>query len=179
MTSSVYVDETKAGSYLLAAAVVPRVQVDAVTASIRSLLLPGERSLHMKSQHRTRRGPLASAIAGLHEHHVRVVLLDAGRRGTEKERRRRCLERLVEVVAVEDGAHVRLDLDRTLAPWDRQQMVELVRRAGATGRLTYDHCHRHHDLLLAVPDVVAWCWAHGGDLRQAVRPLVTAVHRLD
>lgn len=179
MTSAVYVDETKAGNYLLAAAFVPRVQVEEVTARVRALLLRGERSLHMKAQHRSRRGALASAVADLREQDVHVVLLDAGRRGTEKERRRRCLERLVEIAVDEDATHLRLDLDRTLAPWDRQQMVELVRQAGATGTLGYDHCHRHHDLLLAVPDVTAWCWAHGSDLRRAVQPLVTAVHHLE
>lgn len=178
VTHIVYVDETKAGNYLLAVAVVPRVHAGAATAKVRGLLLPGERSLHMKSQHRSRRGDLAAAIAGLREQQVQVTILDAGRHGTEKERRRRCLEGLVQLAAREQAAHVRIDLDRTLAPWDRQQMVELVRRADATDRLTYDHCHRHDDLLLAVPDVAAWCWAHGGDLRQAIRPLVPAVRRL-
>ena len=77
-----------------------------------------------------------------------------------------------------DGASIVFDLDSTLVSWDRQRMIELTRAAGAQDRITYRHASRHQEQMLAIPDVIAWCWARGGDWRRRVEPVVIAVQRV-
>jgi hypothetical protein len=35
-----------------------------------------------------------------------------------------------------------------------------------------------HELLLAVPDAIAWCWTKGGHWRDRVQPLATEVRSI-
>ncbi|MBU2695136.1 hypothetical protein [Pimelobacter sp. 30-1] len=174
-----YVDETKARNYLVAAAAVPDRGTPAARRAVRGLLHGAQRSIHMKTESRARKRAIALTISGLRDHGVQVLLYDAGRIGTERDRRRRCLAHLVDDVADRDGRHVVFDLDDSLRSWDRQQVIDLCRPKGPSARFTYDHVHRHHEPLLALPDVVAWCWAAGGEWRTLVRPVVAEVRRID
>jgi hypothetical protein len=36
----------------------------------------------------------------------------------------------------------------------------------------------HEEQLLALPDIVAWCWAKGGDWKRRIRPIVCDVRKL-
>ena len=52
MSGHVFVDETKQRSYLLVAAVVVPANLDPLRRLVRSLVLPGQRRLHMKDETR-------------------------------------------------------------------------------------------------------------------------------
>lgn len=116
-------------------------------------------------------------IAGLG---VTATIYAADRRGrTEKDRRRCCLEEIVTVAAgLEDEVRITVDLDRSLLAWDRQQMIELTRAADVKDRITYLHSTRQAEVLLAIPDAIAWCWARGGDWRRRVEPIVVDVRQV-
>ena len=175
MSTQFFVDETKAKGYLVAAASGSLEQLKIAGNQIDSLTLPRQRSLHMKSEKGSRRKSIAETIGGLRDLGVQTVIYDAGRVGTERDRRARCLEALVADLARHDAAHIVFDLDDTLLSWDRQRMIELTRAAGAQDRITYRHSSRHHEQLLAIPDAVAWCWAKGGDWKRRVEPIVVEV----
>lgn len=88
-----FVDETKQCGYLLIAAVVVPTDLDRLRKLVRSLVLPGQRRLHMKNESDPRRRAIASAIAGSG---VQATIYDAGQRyRTERERRAACLQALV------------------------------------------------------------------------------------
>ena len=44
--------------------------------------------------------------------------------------------------------------------------------------LRYQHQRAHAELLLALPDVVAWCWVRSGDWRRRVSPIITTVRHV-
>jgi len=172
----IYVDETKAKGYLIAAASGAPEQLKISRKEIAALILPGQRSLHMKAEQDTRRRLIVDTIIRMgNDLGVQAVVYDAGRVGTERDRRARCLQALVDDAARHVAAEIVFDLDETLLSWDRQRMIELTRAAGARDRLTYSHRTRHEERLLAIPDAIAWCWAKGGDWRQRVQPLVADV----
>lgn len=177
MTVHTYIDETKAGGYLVVAATAAPEQLKIASRELATLLLPGQRSLHMKSEGASRRRLIADAIVGMGaDLGVEAVIYDAGRVGPERDRRARCLQTLVRDAGTRPTtSRLVFDLDQSLQSWDRQQLIELTRAAGLRGRVEYTHMARHADRLLAIPDVVAWCWARGGDWRQRVRPVVVDV----
>jgi len=169
----VYVDETKAKGYVLVACTGARAQMQVARKELRELVLPGQRALHMQSEQDARRRKIADAIARMGEQGIEATIYDAGKRGpNERARRERCLEALVEDVSRHDQAQITFDRDESLVSWDRQRMIEFTRAVGAKQRLTHVHTTRQAELLLAIPDAVAWCWARGGHWRRRVGPIV-------
>lgn len=172
----VFVDETKRTNYLLVATFVQRGDLEAVRRTLRDLVLPGQKRLHMKSERDQRKRMIASAVVGSH---VRAIVYDADRRyGSELDRRAACLRALVHDVALLSGVDLVFDRDETLVSWDNQRLIEFTREANSRGRLRYRHETAAAELLLALPDAVAWCWAKGGDWRRRVESVVTDVRQV-
>jgi hypothetical protein len=178
MSTHIYVDETKAKGYLVAAVTGVEKQLILSRKQLGHLILPGQRSLHMRDEKDSRKREIADTIVGLAELGVRATIYDAGRAQTERERRGRCLRALLDDAAHHASARIVFDLDETLLGWDRQMMVELTRSGNLRERVTYTHATRHQELLLAIPDGIAWCWAKGGHWRQRVRPIIDAVREV-
>jgi hypothetical protein len=68
-----------------------------------------------------------------------------------------------------------IERDETLVGFDRQQLIEFMRAARCEQSIRYVHCLAHDDVLLGLPDAVAWCWAKGGHWRQRVEPIIERV----
>ncbi len=176
MSAHVFVDETKQRGYLLVAGVVVPGDLDPVRRVLRGLVLPGQRRLHMKDENDQRRRSIATAIA---VGGVTATIYDAGRRyRNERERRAACLRSLITDTARRGDAMLVLEQDDTLLRWDNQRLIEFTREAGCRDTLRYEHRRAATELLLAVPDAVAWCWAKGGDWRRRVEPIVTDVREV-
>jgi hypothetical protein len=93
VSAHVFVDETKQRSYLLVASVVVPGDLDPIRRTLRGLVLPGQRRLHMKDENDQRRRAIAAAIAASGG---AATIYDAGRRyRNERERRAACLRALV------------------------------------------------------------------------------------
>lgn len=173
----IWVDETKAKGYVVVAVTAPSDHVlpDLRTA-LESMVLRGQRGLHMKDERDSRRRQIADTIVRVGRGcDLSAVVYDAGRCGTEKERRERCLAALVKDAVAHRDLRIVFDLDESLLQWDRQQMIRLIRRAEAGGRIVYDHQARHAETLLAIPDAVAWSWARGGEWRTRIAPIISEV----
>ena len=176
MSNHVFVDETKRRGYLLVAGVVVPGDLDTVRRMLRGLVLPGQRRLHMKDENDQRRRSIATAIA---VSGVTATIYDAGRRyRNERERRAACLHALIIDAAQRGDAMLVLEQDDTLLSWDNQRLIEFTREAGCRETLRYEHRRAASELLLAVPDAIAWCWAKGGDWRRRVEPIVSDVREV-
>lgn len=53
--------------------------------------------------------------------------------------------------------------------------IEYTRAVDCRQRLRYEHKHAHTDVLLGIPDAIAWSWAKGGPWRQLIAPTVINV----
>lgn len=176
MTAHIFVDETKAKGYVIAAATLLEGDLAGPRRGVQALVLPRQRSIHMKDESDARRRQIIDTIVALTDTSgLTTVIYDAGREGTELERRAVCLATLVKDAALHAQARIVLDLDESLQVWDRQRLIEYRRAAGLRDRLTYAHQARTAELLLAIPDAIAWSWARGGEWRTRVKPVVRYV----
>jgi len=81
-----------------------------------------------------------------------------------------------------DLAHLARFLEQRAIDWNEfrpSTALELlgyrrVREVGCVD-LRYEHRRASSEVLLALPDAVAWCWAKGGDWRRRIAPAVTEV----
>lgn len=177
MSTSIFVDESKAKNYLMVAVHCDRELLVTARREIAKLVLPGQRGLHMRHESDRRRGQIVDALVRLAPQ-MRVTVYNAGRDGPERVRRRQCIRALALDATHHTRAMIVFDCDDSLLSWDRQVMIESVRSLGCTDRLRYQHTHRQNEVLLAMPDAIAWCWARGGQWRQRVRPIVAGVQNV-
>ena len=61
MSSHIFVDETKRAGYVIAAVTVS--DTEAIRKTVRALVLPGQRRIHMKHEQARRRRVIVSALA--------------------------------------------------------------------------------------------------------------------
>ncbi|VTR75676.1 hypothetical protein [Cellulomonas hominis] len=173
MTVHVYVDESKAADYLLAATMVEPGRVPAARSAVRALVPPRQNRLHMRHEPDRRRRTILSALGRL-DVATTLYRAAASPASTQIERRRACLARLVADVAGRSDRLV-IESDETQDARDRRDLIELTRAAGCRDTLRYEHLRAGQEPLLSVPDVVAWSWARGGEWRRRASGIVTAV----
>ena len=185
-TRYVYMDETKRTGYVVAAVTV--VEPAAVRKVVRGLLLPGQRRLHMVRERPVRKRQIVDAIC---QTEVVAVIYDAGRRyPSELAARRACLEAVVADFGRRD-TWLTIERDEGMVRHDNRALNETARTLGFYDTLRYDHQEAGAEPLLALPDVLAWCWTKGGDWHRLARhyqpsgrlpgslPAATALGRVD
>ena len=176
MSGHVFVDESKQRDYLLVAAVVMPGELAGARRTLRALVMPGQRRLHMKKESDARRRAIVDGIASTG---ATATIYNAGRPGRrELDAREACLRALVADVAAAGHHMLVLEQDDSLRWGDQQHLIEITREDGCRDTLRYEHRRAEHELLLAVPDAVAWCWAKGGHWHDRVQRLVTEVRPL-
>lgn len=174
MGTHFFIDETKAKGYVVVAVACPDASLAAARRAIGRLVLPGQRSIHMKHESSRRRAQIADSVAGLRDVGIGAIVVDAGRGPSpEYVRRDRALRAVVERAATSHAAVLVLDLDHTLVARDARTLSDACRTTGV-GTITYSHQALSQQPLLALPDVVAWCWARGGSWRRAVSALISS-----
>jgi len=150
----VFVDETKERDYLLVTSVHVSGELDDLRKLMRSLVLKGQRRVHMKKESDQRKRAIAAAICGTG---VAATVVDAGRRyRDELDARAACLHGLVDDAAGHGDVLLVLEQDDSLIEWDRRQLYTLAREAQLP-LLRYDHRRAATEQLLAIPDAIAWC----------------------
>ena len=172
VSSHIFVDETKRAGYVIAAVTVS--DTDAIRTIVRALVLPGQRRIHMKHEQARRRRVIVSALAAMQ---VQATVYDAARRyRTDLAARTACLTALVDDIAARDGdTRLVIEQDDSVVRADRHDLFQLVRQAGIADRLEYRHQRAYDELLLALPDIVAWSWVRSGEWRRRISPILTTV----
>lgn len=167
MSFHAFVDESFADSYIVAAAVVPAADVNPVRAAIRGVLRPGQRRIHFKDERDQRKDSVLTAIAAAGiSARVYVASNDRQARGL-------CLARMVPDLAAADVTRLVLERDDSLLRFDQRTLDDLKRKHCPD--LYYAHLRAHADLLLCLPDAIAWCWAKGGQWRDRVAGFATEI----
>lgn len=177
MTSRhIYVDETKERDYILVASTHAGAEADAVRKAMRALVLRGQTRVHFTKESNTRRAVIVDAICAAG---VTATVYDAGRgRASQLAARAACLQALVGDVDAYEQTLLVLEQDESLLHWDRRFLYEAVRAAGLADALRYEHHRARSELLLAIPDAIAWCWARGGLWKQRIQPAIGAVRHV-
>lgn len=170
----IYVDETKNRGYVLAASVLMGPDVEAMRKTMRKLVLPGQHRIHMAKERDARRKEIADTICSAG---VSAIIYDAGRRyGNELDARAACLESIIADIDAGQPTLLVIEQDDSLIHWDKQRLIEMVRASGSRDTLRYEHHRAKAELLLTIPDAIAWCWARGGQWRQRISAVTTVKH---
>jgi hypothetical protein len=171
-----FIDESKAKGYLVVAVACPEESQRSVRRELGRLVLPRQRSVHMKLEGNRRRRLIADAVVGLSSRGVRATAVSVVGGGREHLLRERALREVVRVVGQAGGGSLVLDLDPTQVRRDRQVFIEAFREWEGVD-LTYRHSTLASEPLLTLPDVIAWCLARGGDWRRRIAPAVSEMRR--
>ena len=162
--SHMFVDESKARSFLFVAVMVAPHAVHLLRRDLRVVRPKGRRDIHFNGA----RDDLRDTVVGLLERHGinAVVFRAVAAKGCNP--REDCV-RATARLAVEIAAHsVVLDRDESLEAQDRRWLYQELHKSG----VRYDHLHRHEEPLLWAADAIAWCWQRGGAWKDKVRSLV-------
>lgn len=175
MATWVYIDESKARGYVLAAVAVSDPTV--ARRVVRGLVRPGNRRLHMHNERPARRPEIVATIATAN---IELTVYDAARRyRTDRDARAACLTALVEDLAASgEDSRLVIEQDDSLVGYDNQRLIEATRASGRRGTIHYEHQHAHTEPLLALPDVAAWCWVRSGEWRRRIAPILTNVRHI-
>lgn len=166
--SQAFVDESIAGDYLVACCVIPSSGVAHARRTVKGLLLPGQRSLHMKDERAARHGLILDAMVGLTPT-VTVYRARPRDLGGSNPARDACLQLMAQDCVAAGVTRMVLDRIESLEVRDRRSIIAGTMAAGADKvPYSYDHLHRHEELLLALPDAFAWAYARGGAMRARV-----------
>ncbi|WAB82466.1 hypothetical protein OVN18_05555 [Microcella daejeonensis] len=165
----VFVDESKARGYILAAAVVSPGSLKAAQSELRRLLRPGQSRLHFTSESDSSRRRLLAAMCDLK---VRVTVYRV--RGLrEKEARRLCLFAVTELMVLQRASELVLEsADVGVNAADRATISRRLSDLGERRAFAFRHERPKDEPLLWVADAVAWCSQAGGDWMRRCAPLV-------
>jgi hypothetical protein len=138
----VYVDESKRSGYVLAAVTVT--DLAAARRVVQSLVLPGQRRLHMKREQARRRGAIVSALV---EAPIKATIYEAGGSyGGDRDARVVCLAALVRDLSGFPGpTRLVIEQDDSLVGFDNQRLIELTRSLGKPAALHYEHRRAFED----------------------------------
>lgn len=169
-----FVDESARGqTYIVCAAIVDPGQLRPVRQQLRGLLLPGQRELHFKFEKVSRQRLIADRIGALPVG-VRVYVATCHRKQQEAARQR-CLELIVGDLLARRAQRLVLDTRGHRDTVDRLTLYRALGRKPSRTELTYEHEDSVAECLLWIADAVAWCYGAGGQWRQRVEPVITAV----
>jgi hypothetical protein len=168
-----FVDESQRnGLYMVAAAVVEPATVAGLRKSMRALLLPGQREIHFKKEKPARRRLLADAIT---RWPIEVTVYTHVYQRDPEPAREACLWRLLADLLARHAARLVIDSRAEQDRSDERTIRQAVRGTSGSGRLSWEHAESTGELLLALPDLAAWCYGAGGEWRKRIEPILTRV----
>jgi len=169
----IFCDESKAKGFLLAAASLPCGDGTRLQAEVTALLLRPQVRIHFRREQTPRQKLILDTLitAG----GISTVVYDATRYGSNKAGRDAAIERMADHAAMVGASRIVLEADDSAVDQDQAIIKRQLKRAGIDGTTGIDHCRASEVPLLAVPDVVAWCYAKGGTWRQRAEPLISDV----
>jgi hypothetical protein len=172
-----FVDESqRARVYMVAVAIVEPVAVAQLRKDVRALLLPGQRELHFKKEKPDRRRQLADAVA---RWPVEVTVYTCTYRRHPEPARQACLQRLLADLLDRQAGRLVIDSREEQDRDDERTIRQVLRGHPSARRLTWEHTESTGELLLALPDLAAWCYGAGGDWRKRIEPILADVLIID
>ena len=168
-----YIDESAQHDYLVVCSVVASDNVTDARRTMRGLLLPGQRSVHMKDEKKPgRQRQIIQTVTSLDV----VVTVYCARPSDHRGQcgaRDVCLQQAAADGVISGIQRMVLDRNQSYEQRDKRSIIVGSTSTGASHvPFTYHHMARHEEPLLWIPDVIGWCYARGGAWRTEVAPSV-------
>jgi len=159
----VFVDETKAKGFLLVAAILQPADLAVGRRTMRRLVLPGQKRLHMKEERDSRKQQILKAVAEINPDIV--IFRASSGYGNEVPAHAACIYALTHFAVKAEHLELVLELDETQQRNDEIRLISAMKHYGASAKLAYRHARASEEPLLSIPDAVGWAWARGGEWR--------------
>lgn len=159
---TLFVDECKQNIFLLVGFAISSFENQHMRKQLRAQLLPGQRSLHFKTENTRRKKAI---IKVLRETNCQLVVVKCSKRG-QRTSRLCALNTLIDSTLALTSNRIVLELDETVRLQDHQ-FLKFQKSISE-----WDHKQRHEEPLLWVADAVAWCVNRGGEWERMVRPMI-------
>jgi len=170
----IFVDESKAGGFLLAAAQVPCGAVSRVRDKVTALHLPKQVRLHFTNESPQRRRQIISTLASISD--ISATIYDASGYGEDgKAGRDAAVAQMAAGAARIRASRIVLERDDSAVEQDSAIIRAQLADADVEDVTGVDHLRARDEPLLAIPDALAWCWAKGGEWRKLADPLIADV----
>lgn len=170
----VYVDESKAKAYLLAAVMVPPGNLTKFRRIMKSFLMPGQGHIHFVNEKDSRRKQILSALnaAGVQARIYRVEGLNP------IVARAVCLEALMDDLVELEVTSLTLELEESARNSDVVLLRQGLERRGLRAGVEYRHLGKSAEPILWIADALAWSYARGGDFRRRALLIVQIVKEI-
>lgn len=137
-----------------------------------SLRLPGQRPIHMTSESPARRKTILSTLATTG---AGVLIYNASGYSNQVKAREAVMAALTDEAAKLGASMLIIEADDAVVDADVAVIRARIEHAGCQDTLRYEHKRPHEEILLGIPDAVAWAWSRGAPWRERARGLVSQV----
>lgn len=174
-----FTDESKRnGKFMAAVALIDPTELTKHRVALRALLLNGQSRLHFTSESDQRRRMILSTIAGMD---VEIRVYDA-RHLHPRTARAATFDRIVADLGKAGVTWLIIEQDDNLIDSD-VRTLHRARTVYGAAELDYAHKRSSAELLLCIPDAIAWCVsktdAKGADWRRRASELVSSTTKID
>ncbi|MBD5831219.1 hypothetical protein [Janibacter melonis] len=166
--AQVFIDESTQRDYLVISAVIATGDITQMRREMRDLLLPGQRSLHMKDEADGRRRQIRDQILSLG---VEVVIYSVrpSSCGGHTAARDACLQQVAADGVGRGISRLIIDRSESYVARDRRSVIQGSQLSGADQvPFDYHHMQRYEEPLLAIPDAMGWMYARGGAWKASI-----------
>ena len=171
-----FVDESKRRGYLFAAVLIEPSDLPVVRSTMRSLLLRGQSSVHLRKEGERRQRIILAAVCRLPAR----ALVVSGPGHDLAAARAACLTTLAEAALARNVLRLTIEQADGDLDADRRTLFNVVGSvSGRRDRVLYEHVRRTGEPALWAADAVAWAAAKGGEWRRRLDPLPVESLQID
>jgi hypothetical protein len=160
---ALFADESKQGTFLFGIACVDSTDIPRLRKGLRSLVLPGQRSLHFAAESPSRRSLLLDQILNLNPC---IALIDT-QESNQRLGREIGLQSLVQFAQNCNASRIVIERDESSIKTDTAILRGFVHSREPELR-QFQILPRHEEPILWVPDAIAWSYQRGGEYRKAL-----------
>ena len=173
--TTLYIDESKSNGYVIVTAVVASGDVAQMRKSVAAMRRGGQRRIHFVKENDRRRREILSEFERMG---VRATIYRAEGL-SDADARELCFGAIVADAVASAVDRIVLERDDSIEKWDRGVLYRELDARGMRHKITYSHDTSAGELLLCVPDAIAWSYARGGEWSYRIEALIIEVKKLN
>ena len=156
---AVFIDESKSKAYVLCVVFLPLDQIPAIRKGLNKLRLRGQSRIHFVSESDRRRKQLLSYFRKLP---IEVCFFEIKGR-SEAESRSWCLQEFVKSLPENQYFEIWLETDSNHLALDKAVLTSSLAAGKKSSQVVFTHTDSRSQVLLWIPDALAWVRTRGGD----------------
>jgi hypothetical protein len=170
---AVFIDESKSKAYVLCAIFVNVEHVPSIRRDLNRLRLKGQSRIHFVSESNRRRRQILSVYRTLP---IEVRFFET-RGEPEAESREKCFRELAKALPSGDYCEVWIEADSNHVDLDKTVLTNALKAEAKSSNVIFSHSDPRTQILLWIPDALAWVMTRGGDWHKELRGFNIWSHR--